>query len=203
MNYEILAYAMDFTSFLMSKLGKDSENVKSIILFGSVSRGESTKKSDVDIFLDIFRKEKLLEKKVEKIKEGFYKSIKFTRYWKLIGIENEIKPIVGKIDEWKDLKSSIIINGIVLYGRYNEMPEKSKSIIFLWENIKPHSKRVTINKKIFGYNHYGRKYLGMLEKYNGIKLAKGSIEIPIESYPVFIKIFRTYRIPVKIKYTIG
>ncbi|MBI2579966.1 MAG: nucleotidyltransferase domain-containing protein [Candidatus Aenigmarchaeota archaeon] len=203
MNYELLAYAMDFVSFVVSKLGKDSDKIKSVMLFGSVSRGEATKKSDIDIFVDVFGKEKTMEEGIKKIGEEFYKSVKFTRYWKLIGIENEIKPVIGKLDEWKDLKSSIFANGIILYGKYKEVPDKPKGIVLLWENIKPQSRRVSINKQIFGYKHYRKKYSGLLEKYNGMKLAKGAIEIPIESYPAFMKIFRKYKISVKIKYVMG
>ena len=57
-----------------------------------------------------------------------------------------------------------------------------------------------INKHISGYTYYGKRYEGMLEKYGGSKLGKGAIEIPLESYAAFMKLFRKYRVPVKIKY---
>ena len=200
MRYELLAYAMDFASFLILKLGEDCNKIKSVILFGSVARMEATKNSDVDIFIDVFANEDAISKKISRIKEDFYKSVKFNKFWKLMDIENDIKPIVGKLDEWKDLKASILANGIVLYGTYQGIPGKSKHVILFWENIKPQSRRVTINKQIFGYTHYGKKYRGLFQTYGGLKLGKGAIQIPIESYPVFIKLFRKYRIPVKIKY---
>ncbi len=202
MNYELIAYAMDFTSFLLYKLGKDVENIKQIILFGSVARGETTEKSDVDIFIDIFQEDKKFLEKIDRIKEDFYESVKFEKFWKLLRINYKIKPMTGKLNEWKDLKLSIMANGIVLYGRYEKTPKERKRVILLWENVKPQSKRITINRRIFGYSYFGKRYSGLLQKFEGIKLGKGAIEIPIESYPVFIKIFRNYKVPVRIKYVI-
>ena len=55
MNKKLVAYAMGFASFLMQKLGeKEAGKIKSIILFGSASRGEAGKGSDIDIFIDTF-----------------------------------------------------------------------------------------------------------------------------------------------------
>lgn len=58
------AYASYFVSYLLNNLG-DSD-INKIILFGSVARGEISKDSDVDIFIDVKRKDKKFEKKVEK-----------------------------------------------------------------------------------------------------------------------------------------
>lgn len=203
MNYDLRSYAMDFASFAILKLGAESDSVKSVVLFGSVARGDSSPKSDVDIFIDVISDEKELSKKIESITEEFYKSARFLKYWKLLNVNNEIKPVVGKLDEWKDLKKSIIFNGVVLYGRFLESSKRaSKKILLLWENIKPQSRRVTINKQVFGYTHYGKKYGGLLSRYKGLKLGKGVIQVPLESYPVFMKLFRKHNIAVKIRYVL-
>ena len=91
---EIISYAMDFTSFLVQNL-KEKEKINSIILFGSVARGEATNKSDVDIFIDIINNdEKRIESNILKIKDKFFNSIKFKNYWKLFNVKNEINIIV-------------------------------------------------------------------------------------------------------------
>lgn len=201
-NYSLFAYAMDFASFLLWKLGDDAGKIKGIILFGSVARGESKKESDVDIFVDLFRDEKKTADYIKRLADDFRDSVKFTKFWKLLGINNEIVPMVGVLSKWEDLHASIITNGIVLYGSYQEVPNP-KSVVLLWGNIKPPVKRVMLSKHIFGYTHYGKKYGGLLEKFGGSKLGKGAIEIPLESYPSFMKVFRSYKIPVKIKYAIS
>ncbi len=109
------AYASYFVSYLLNNLG-DSD-INKIILFGSVARGEISKDSDVDIFIDVKRKDKKFEKKVEKILEGFYKSREGIMF-KSVGVDNKINFIVGKLDEWIDLRESIENTWIVLYGPY-------------------------------------------------------------------------------------
>ena len=51
MGFKLIAYAMDFSSFLVQKV-KEKYKIKNIILFGSVSREEAGKTSDVDIFFE-------------------------------------------------------------------------------------------------------------------------------------------------------
>lgn len=198
MNYNLVSYAMDFSSFLMQNI-KEKDRIKNIILFGSVARGESNKESDIDLFIDIINEDKI-EEESNKILKDFYNSTKFKNYWKLFNTKNKIKLTIGKLDEWEDLKNSIISNGLSLYGKYQEIPAKGKNMaLFFLENIKPNIKRVTLNKKIFGYKHSGKFYNGMLQKYGGIKLGKGSIIIPLEHSNKFIEIFRKFKISVKIK----
>ena len=57
---ELIAYAMDFASYLESKI----EGINRIILHGSVSREDFDEESDIDIFIDT--KEKNLKNKTAK-----------------------------------------------------------------------------------------------------------------------------------------
>jgi len=50
MKSKLIAYAMDFASFLIQKI-KNIDNINNIILFGSVAREEADKTSDIDIFI--------------------------------------------------------------------------------------------------------------------------------------------------------
>lgn len=194
---ELVSYAMDFVSFLAQNLKeKGMQNIRAIILFGSAARGQAEKESDIDIFVD--SSDEKLGKEIKKLTDKFYDSAKFKNYWSLFGIDNEINVIVGKLDKWK-LKDSMLGSSIVLYQKYSPKLEEGKNkIILSWGNIKPNSKRVMLNKKIFGYNYYGKKYLGLLEKHGGIKLGSNVIMIDSENIKLFLEAFHNFKIAVKI-----
>lgn len=195
----LVAYALDFTSFLMEKLGGGAEKINSIILFGSVARGEASEKSDIDIFVDLVSDEKRMEKSIERIAGEFFESAIFRKYWKLMGIKNEINCISGRLDEWKDIKRSIISDGIILYGKYKGRTKEGKKYAILsWKSIKPETKRAGFNKKMFGYKQRGKLYSGVLQKYSGEKL-DNAVLVPIEHANDAIRLFRKMRITVKIR----
>lgn len=191
---KLIAFAEDFVSFVLENI--ELSKIRNIILFGSVARGEASRNSDVDIFFDTNFN---LNKKLNDLKDNFYDSVKYKNYWELMEVKNEISLNVGNLNKW-DLKSSVIANGIVLYGPYKEMPEKVKhKVLFVWENVKPESSRVMLNKKIFGYTHGGKFYKGILELYGGVKLGKGSIMVPIEYSKKFKDVLKKYGANAKIK----
>ena len=198
MNSKLIAYALDFSSFLIQKI-KDKNQIKHIILFGSVAREEADRNSDIDLFLDLVKENKATETETEKITAEFYKSVKFLRYWKLLGIKNELKLVVGELGKWKELKSSIISNGIVLYGRFNPEIKGKPKVLFTWENISPNSRRVLFNKQLFGYKQKGKFYLGLIQKYSGERLGKGSLLVDWDYSVLFHQLFKRHKITVRIK----
>lgn len=184
MNKKLVAFAEDFVSFLLQEMeNKQLSNVKEIILFGSVARGEATKKSDVDIFIDIIKEEKTLGRSIPFIIENFYRSSMFKKYWRLMGVDNEIKCVVGKLDTWEDLKPSIISDGIILFGKYSGTVKKGgKSfVIITWDKVKPESKRVFLSKKLYGYSMNDKQYRGILEGTGTTKLGSSCLFVPIEN----------------------
>jgi|SRR3989344_2171433 len=195
---ELISYSLDFVSYLLQNLKKEEiSKIKSIILFGSVAIGKADKESDIDIFID--SPDKKIEKEVKEIIHSFYNSSKLKNYWNLLNIKNEINVIVGQLDNWK-LKDSMLGNAIILYQKYTPKLEEGKNkVILSWSNIKPDSKRVMLNKKISGYSHYGKKYPGLLEKYNGAKIGSNVIIIDTEHLNFFLDTFHSFSIGVKIK----
>jgi len=145
-NKELIAYATSFVSFILPKI----EDIKEVILFGSAARGEAEKDSDIDLFFNVDKeKQKLVEENTGKELNKFYKS-KTSEAFFLRGIKNSIKINVGELDEWK-LKRSIISDGIVLYGRYNENPENLRCfVLFNIEPIQNITKRNRVIRKLFG-----------------------------------------------------
>src|SRR3989338_7851990 len=117
MSSKLLAYAVDFTSFLLQKI-KQREHIKAIILFGSVARDEDDKQSDVDIFIDIVQKDSKIEKECLALVDSFLSSVKYSHYCKLLDVHHEIKLHIGQLYTWKELAPSLISDGIVLYGKY-------------------------------------------------------------------------------------
>src|SRR3989338_1480941 len=147
--YDLISYAADFASFLIKSINID--NIKEIILFGSASRMEADKDSDIDIFINVAKKDTKLEKNVKEAKEQFFGSSKYKNYWKLLGVTNNINIIVGLLEDW-ELENSIASTGITLYGKYQRKPLKGKdAVLLVWENVKPDSTRVLLNKNMFGY----------------------------------------------------
>lgn len=199
MNNLIISYAMDFSSFLIQNLEiSDINKINSIILFGSAARGDAKETSDVDIFIEVIEENKKLYEKIMNIKNNFFNSMKFKKYWALIGIKNEIQIIIGNINNWK-LKNSMPGNSIIFYQRYSPKLESgTNKTILSWEVIKNNSHRVMLNKKLFGYNYYNKRYKGLIETYHGKKIGANVILIPTDYLNLFIKEFHKFNIPVKI-----
>ncbi len=200
MNSDLIAYAMDFSSFLVQKTAT-AEKIRNIILFGSVARGEAGKESDVDIFIDIAGKSHpSLEKSIRSSANAFKSSSKYRNYWKPLGIENEIQPTIGELNKWKELKPSIASNGILLYGKFKpELKEGTHRAFFIWENIKPNARRVSVNKKLFGHRQGGKFYNGLLQELNGERVGKGCIAVPLENATSFQQLFRKCKVSVKMR----
>ncbi len=199
MKSKLLSYAIDFVSYYIQKTEYLNEIVN-IVLFGSVARNEAENSSDVDLFIETINKSEKIEIESEKIRELFFKSTKCKNYWELLGVKSEISIHIGKIDDWQELKPSIISNGLVLYGKFKPEIKEGKHIaFFVWENIKPNNIRVLFNKKLFGFGQNGKFYDGILQKYKGERLGKGSIIVPLESSNIFHELFKKYKISVKIK----
>ena len=195
MNLGIRAYASYFVSFLINSLG-DLSDIRAIILFGSVARGDAEKDSDVDIFIDIKKPDKNKEKKFNGILDDFYKS-REAFLFKTKSIDNKINLIIGKLDEWNDLKDSIESNGIILYGNYiSGKASGKKHALIYWDGIGQN--RGAFLNKIYGFSIKGKRYDGFLKINNGRRLGKSCIIIPIENLTDLEKILKHYNVNAKI-----
>lgn len=183
LNYkELTAYASAFVSFVLPKI-----NVDEIILFGSAARNEADKKSDIDLFFNLKKDENKTKEILKKELERFYKS-KINEIWGLKGIKNEIKFEVGDLDKWK-LKRSIISDGIVLFGKYKEIPENMNSFVqFTLKPIKNITKRNRIIRKLFGRREKKYSAEGMVEILNGKKISATSFIVSTGKANEIIKI---------------
>ncbi len=192
---EIVAYAASFVSFILPKI----QGVKEIVLFGSVTRGEADKGSDIDLFFDIEdnKKEGEIKELIKKEIKKFYNS-KIAEVWFLKGIKNPININVGRLEEWK-LKRSIISEGIVLYGQYKEIPAKMKKFVYFNINtIKDISKRNRIIRKLFGRKETNYATDGLINNTYGKKLTPTSFIVSQEHAQYIIKLLGEEKINYKL-----
>ncbi len=198
MKSNLIAFALDFTSFFVQKV--NLEKIKNIILFGSVARGEESRESDVDIFIDVAKEDSSAEEKYSKVVELFMRSVKYNHYWKPMGVENQIRLSIGKVEKWKKLHPNLVANGLTIYGKYTfPLKEGKHQTFFIWENIKPNSRRALFNKRLFGFKGSERFYPGLLQKHEGERMGKGCILVSLEQANIFLKFFRQSKVTVKIK----
>ena len=195
-------YAISAACHILQELSeKWTDKINNMILFGSVAQNRATAESDVDIFFDIDLNKtqtENLRKSLDKIIEDFYLSRAALQY-KLEGIDNKISIFVGKLDEWKDLKRSIISTGIVLFGRYKSRIEKGQLkqyFIISWEP--PLKNRGAFLNKLYGYSVKRKRYSGMIKKYNCIRMGKSAIIVPSEHRNKFIQHIEKYGVDYKI-----
>lgn len=135
--------------------------------------------SENKIFFELARKDPRLKEKIYSIVKQFHSSF---------DVSFELSEI------------SKSLPAFVLYTPYRKKVEKggTKQLI-LWESVKPNSKRVLLNKRLFGYVHSGKRYEGLLQKFKGEKLGKGCISVPAQSAAVFLDLFKSAGIPIKTK----
>lgn len=197
MNYNLIAYAADFVSFLLQSLGDKSDKVNQIVLFGSVARGEERKESDVDIFIDVI--EESVEKDILRFRDEFYRSAKFKRYWALLGLKRTINCTIGNLKEWDELKRSLIANGLVLYGKYDVKGDKLKGhYLIKLESGSERKKNVLFWRRLYGYTQkVGKKTYekkGLVEEYGGKKLAPGIFILPLNKAQLLLNFLKKNRL---------
>ena len=203
---DLFSYIYDFLSMIFEYKDLNNE-IENIFLYGSVAKGTSDDKSDIDLFFDI-RDESNKGKITDNLKlvlKSF--EVKADKTWGLKNIGLPINLIVGSLESemWKGLKDEIISSGIVLYGDYREMPEGTNhSFLFYYslQNLDRKNKMKFI-RNFFGYGlKKGKKEYkqeGLLEKINGLKLGSNVVLVSSKDILKVKKIFSKFKIRYKIK----
>jgi predicted nucleotidyltransferase len=195
-NDMLRAYAVSFVSYFISKIGEKLSYIDRITLYGSVAKGEATKESDVDIFIDT-EKRRQIEQTVKKIVNKFPES-KEALWFKAKGIQNEINVKIGKLSEWKEIHRSVASTGINLWSwiEVKENPVGSKhKIIFFWDEIGKN--RGAFLNKLYGFNANGKRYAGLLERWGGYRTGKSCVVIPIKYKNDMLEFLKKYAVNAK------
>ncbi len=175
----LIAYAMNFASFIVDSVVGDKIN--KIILFGSVARGDTTEESDIDLFIDA-------PENIEKEIMGqlaLYQASQAQKLWKHKGATNELSLKVGNLDKWQ-LKREVISSGILLYGKYSELPKHTTYYLLLTLDVKNKkiAKQVKLWRALYGYTQkVGKKIYrspGLLAECGGKKIGKALLLVPME-----------------------
>lgn len=195
-------YAAAAVSHILQNLPEKWEDkVRNIVLFGSVAQDRATSDSDVDLFFDVeLNKTQVADFKtlLNKIMEDFYTSNNALQY-KLEGTDNKINVIVGKLDEWEDLKRSIMSTGIVLFGHYKSVMKKTQLkqwFIISWDA--PKKNRGAFLNKLYGYSVKKKRYPGMIKKYGCMRIGKSAVIVPSEHKNRFMEHMQKYDVNYKI-----
>lgn len=191
--FELISYAMDFNSFLLRS--DIADKIDKILLFGSIVRGDFDKESDIDIFVDTKYD---IEDKVKRIFRSFDIS-DTNEKWRLKGVKNILSVKTGELNKWK-IRRSVISDGIILYGKYKDVPEDVKYYLLLKLNFRALSrnKKISVWRKLYGYKQkigseiYSSK--GLLSEVEGRKIDKGVILIPIEKKQKVMKFLKENKI---------
>jgi len=202
---EIIAYIYDFLSIAMEK-EEIKEEIKQIVLYGSVARGVQDRESDIDLFFDIKDKEKTDQ--VENFLRNSLKSFetKAEKTWKLRKIGFPISFIVGSLEDetWKGIREEISSSGILLYGPYKELPEEVKHYHLFYYSLINLSRKEKMRfiRSTFGYslkkNKKEYKQKGFIEEVRGIKLASNVILVPSTDSLRLKNMFKKFKISYKI-----
>ncbi len=176
--HNLIAYASSFTSFLLDTF---TGRIDRILLFGSVARGDFDTESDIDVFVDTPEHK---EQEINRIL-SLFKESEVHRKWELKGLTSELSLKVGRLAEWK-LRRSVISDGVLLYGKFKDIPEKVEHYLLLSLSFAhiPKSKQVKLWRKLYGYKQkVGKKIYtteGLLSKLDGKRLEGVSI-VPVKN----------------------
>lgn len=189
-------YAAYFVAYLISNI-QNIENIERIVLYGSSAKGEATKESDVDILIEIKKQTKRFEHEVKDVEKKFYQSREAILF-KSKGIENKFSIKIGKLKEWQELYRGISSTGIVLYGPYEakELPSGVRHfIIIFWQKIGKN--RGSFLNKVYGFKIKSKHYAGFISKFNGTKLGKSCIMIPVQYKKDIFKLLAEHKVEAK------
>ena len=181
---ELFSYAYDFVSQMLENK-EIFDTIRKIILFGSVARGDFTKNSDVDIFIDVNsssnpkRINDLVKKEINKFETSAEKT------WAVRGINLPLKVIVDNInkEKWKDLQEELLSYGKLIYSKYELLPENRvhKIIVTYNLNLLPQKKKMSFLRRMYGYRlKKGKKeYVqeGLIHEISCEKLNSGALLI--------------------------
>ncbi len=192
----MLRYAISAVSYVLDNLSNQVfNNVKQVIIFGSVARGTASEDSDIDIFFDT---NKSYKKEIIRWFDAFYTSNQGLLF-KAKGISNKFQILADRLEKWKDLHKSIASEGITVYGPYHGKSPKGLKHHFIisWENLDIKNRGAFLNK-LYGYSAGKTKYHGMVKKWRAVKIGKSAILLPAEYKQDAFDVLNSYAVDFKI-----
>ena len=180
---------------ILKKIAKELskiEDVKAVILYGSLARGEFTSRSDIDLFI------LTTNDKTRKIVQD-----------KVIELEPEIgrniQPTVRTISELQKTDTGLLQNifqeGKILYLREpSDIPsaillKQKPYLIYSFQiNSLSQKDKVRFNRQLYDQKRKGYKYKGLLQETGGQKLSPGCIMVPHAQKEKIEKFFKKLKV---------
>jgi len=180
---------------ILKKIAKEIskiEDVKAIILYGSLARGEFTSRSDVDLF--ILTTEDKTQKEIQD---------------KVIELESEIgrniQPTIRTLVELQKTDTGLLQNifqeGKILYLREpSDIPsaillQQKPYLIYSFQiNSLLQKEKARFNRQLYEQTRKEYKYKGLLQEIGGQKLSAGCVMIPYEQKEKIEKFFKKFKV---------
>lgn len=193
MNRELLiSYALAFTSFFIRQPEIKAKMIKSIYLFGSVARGDFSRESDIDIFIDTDKKSEIvIGRAAKKALKNFLRSDEGKKFL-ILGAKNEINVKYGDLKDW-DLYNAIKGEGIVLFSS-SISPFFRKYFLVEIKPIKNIAKRNKIIRKLAGRKEIKRKERGFVHISGGSIIDSRHYIMPAETINDLLALFSKEKI---------
>jgi predicted nucleotidyltransferase len=168
------------------------EDVKAVILYGSLARGEFTSRSDVDLF--ILTTDDKTQKEVED---------------KVIKLESEIgrniQPTIRTITELQKTDTGLLQNifqeGKILYLKEpSDIPsaillQQKPYLIYSFQiSSLPQKDKARFNRQLYEQTKKDYKYKGLLQEIGGQKLSSGCIMVPHMQKEAIEKFFKKFKV---------
>jgi len=178
--------AVEFTSKI-----KGFEDILSIVLFGSVARGEATRESDIDIAIIYSKKDDTLIKKINSMAPEKFQLLHLT------------------MEELKDeptIAGALSGEGIILYGRpvkvtVEDIELKSKMLIAYDTSKMSQNERNKLNRALFGGISTYKKgeerkikhYKGIMDEIPSQKIGKGVLLVDRRNAPELTNTLKRFK----------
>jgi predicted nucleotidyltransferase len=180
---------------ILKKIAKELsgiEDVKVVILYGSLARGEFTSRSDIDLF--ILTTDDKTQKEVED---------------KVIELESEIgrniQPTIRTIAELQKTDTGLLQNifqeGKILYLKEpSDIPsaillQQKPYLIYSFQiSSLPQKDKARFNRQLYEQTRKEYKYKGLLQEIGGQRLSAGCVMIPHIQKETIEKFFRKFKV---------
>ena len=180
---------------ILKKIAKELskiEDVKAVILYGSLARGEFTSRSDIDLF--ILTTDDKTQKEVQD---------------KVIELESEIgrniQPTIRTIVELQKTDTGLLQNifqeGKILYLKEpSDIPsaillQQKPYLIYSFQiSSLPQKDKARFNRQLYEQTRKEYKYKGLLQEIGGQKLSAGCVMIPHMQKETIEKFFRKFKV---------
>ena len=176
---------------IAKKLSK-VEDVKSVILYGSLARGEFTSRSDIDLFI-LTTKDKTQREIHDKVIELEPE------------IGRNIQPTIRTSAELQKTDTGLLQNifqeGKILYLKEPyDIPsaillQQKPYLIYSFQiSSLPQKDKARFNRQLYEQKRKGYKYKGLLQEIGGQKLSAGCVMMPYEQKKKVEKFFKKFKV---------